>query len=1434
MPDVTDRNFNNDVNIKKLEIRKPTGETLQIFPLPEEKGSPKSIFRNLAIKEGMFQPSLSGTLVLEEPSAIGEEFNFRGNEILHLEIETPGTEDSEHDIDFYIHDYRLVGDEVTATEHHAAPGKNIHTKWMFEFTSAEYYYLDNQNLVYSENDYFGKIAKGASLTGQIGEIISFGTRQAEQGLVDDIAEKYFNPSANRFSTAQENMDIENTSNSIWLQSEQNMYPWAKTRSTPSLIQLMHNLAENSVSSENPYAVNYLFWQDLKQWRFRSIDSLIRDQEEPVIEYKVSFQDEDNRLYSFQTLSEANHLQLLKRGAYKSFYELIKPSFSDPYFEYIDFSSTHTKETIFYDYHADHDKWAKVEQYQLVPDSFNEDFDFGSSSRKYDDFYGYFSAPYNNPDPKDHDPLGELSTIKEEKMWQTMFDQTDLDIGVKRTIEKEIKGSLQNKYAEYILKKNIKDKWDVYECSICCLSGGGSTAETSEVNVVSSGTFTDVVNYDPENSEFESGLQLSYDLEDGSVWAQTIGEFYYLRGEVDNYLKWTFDLQINHIQHIRQWLNIAKTSLEGLNCESETEYAPGHYNNRKPCFYMQLPTSWDGDCYAASLDCNNDGICLPCYFGSVSDFEEELSCDFARLQKENAITNLSTTIDYYDSYLIGKLESDKGNWQEYYEDFIGKKVFPFSKEPTIPEDITPTTLFNIKSIKRLSIRGSKYEVFSRRYNILEQQFDEEWPYLAYIDNDLSRDPIQEGNHPIYGGKYCNNCGDNAFFPSRKLYVHNASNTTWSWYSQFASNGWSAETECGSPPENFVPLTWPIGVFNPWSGVEELEWDPESYVYHEDVYAIDVENDKPVPIKLLELDSYVRVEFENPIGEETLENFPYGIDGKDAGIEYYAPYIIIINKMPFPNSKEAHLFIMGQDPYGFDVGIKMNKSSDGDISLYPKCEGEFQCNETERPYYVHDIMDSIGGWGSWFYQLDRLRDFDEGSITKWTKAINWNAGGWYNFSHYQDYSSLFSRYYWNWGYNYWYRWRSSLRFMGLNDPEMYEAGLNSTRTLGDYFAYAGLSLVGSDNVISLEGYNTYSEFYYGWFQFLSEKQFKDYHSSLAEEDIWKYDISGKSQYGIIQPNKDITSTEESSEWFDNIRIDKNFAAQFMILSTTTTKGISRCSDFSCANPDGTITSQGCPEEFPWCNCPCQDLIPRDETIISADDLSESGLEALGSSLLGGLLGLVINGISQLLEADGINYVVINSSGEPLESFTTKEDAEDWLVENGTIAEKPTPTELAELKDYIRECDLIESELGEEWLGCVWKDPTNISSCNCPCVGKRFKDYMEYTRTYSTYWNTPKYAPLYRMAQMNLIQAQRANAIVSGDFRLRPGNIINIVNENVGEEKHSQKRSSGRWMIEEINHLVDSPQNHLMGLSLIRDSGTIDPNETEEPSLFAKIFG
>ena len=77
----------------------------------------------------MFQPALSGSVTIREPSAIGQEFNFTGNEILHLEIETPDVDGSEQNVDFYIHDYKLLGDEVAVTENRAAPGKNVITKW---------------------------------------------------------------------------------------------------------------------------------------------------------------------------------------------------------------------------------------------------------------------------------------------------------------------------------------------------------------------------------------------------------------------------------------------------------------------------------------------------------------------------------------------------------------------------------------------------------------------------------------------------------------------------------------------------------------------------------------------------------------------------------------------------------------------------------------------------------------------------------------------------------------------------------------------------------------------------------------------------------------------------------------------------------------------------------------------------------------------------------------------------------------------------------------------------------------------------------------------------------------------------------------------------------------------------------------------------------
>tara|TARA_R100001082_G_scaffold106894_2_gene80231 strand:- start:8566 stop:12939 length:4374 start_codon:yes stop_codon:yes gene_type:complete len=1453
----TEAVFDSDVLIRKLEIQKPSsGTKITLFPTPEEGGS---LFNNLVIKEGMFQPALSGSVTIREPSAIGQEFNFTGNEILHLEIETPGVDNSDQVIDFYIHDYKLLGDEVAATETRAAPGRNIISKWALEFTSAEYYYLDNQQLTYSENDFYGKIV-------------------GDDGLVDTFADKYFNPSANDFSTAQEDMDIEETVNSIWLKSKQNMYPWAKTVGFPSLIQLMNDLAENAVSANNPYAVNYLFWQDMKRWRFRSIDSLISEQKKPVAEYEVTIQAENNALFAFHLGSEASHLHHLKNGAYKSYYELIKPSFDDPYFEYIDFSSMHSSEIISYNYHDDYDKWESIEEYPLIPDSFIEDFDLNISSRKNYDFYGYFSEQYNDPDPKEHDPLGELSSIKQDKLWQTMFDQTELDINVKRTIHENIKGELQSRYQEYIDMKNIKEKWEVYECSICCLSGGGSTAEVEGgLPVAAAGSFTDVVNYDSENDELpSSGLQLSYDIEDEeSVWNQTIAEFYYLRGDVSNYLTYAFEIHEYDEQTTTQVFQNILNNMTSGSCGrywdndgnewnssydifwgywASGEFSPyavgftydwrwgptryDYHPGSRPCFIGQYTDGGTVSCISAHVH-----GCYTAYdhyldgwpagrssdiFPPDPEYRYEVFCGFnvpvesqdyiglrtwAEGLYDNLYQNLQLKVNAMEEF-GGQWTVRKNKWVELYEDFSSKKAFPLSKQPTIIEDELPRNLFNVKSIKRLPVRGSRYEVFARRYNYLEEQFDNEWPYLAYLGNDPERDPLLEGNHPFYDGKYCQDCGDNAYFRSQSEYwierrsygyyhCHSNGNChnhgSWSFFQQQyaddANFGW--HIECSEPmPDGFMNIIHPRGVVDRFTGEMNVDWDPENFVNHPDIYAIDVETDKPVPLKILELDSYVRVEFESPIGEDSLELFPYGIDGKDAGSEYYAPYILLINKMPFPRAKDTNLFILGQDPYGFDVAIKTTNPETHTISLYPTVE-----EETEYPYYVRNIFEGYGAENKTLFDLYRMNKQDEGSITRWTKAISWNSQGYYSFGHYDvfvdrvnsardshwsNYYGTYNSYYY--GYNYstrdFYAYGAGfqeimdeLDSLHLISPEDYENSLTNAMSavalVNDLPSYSKL----------LEEYEAErtNSYYYGYWTGNYYRNLWNLYSALysvheakqlqrpiiAEEDLWKYDMSGTSEYGVLEPDKDLDGGAGDDAWFQQLGVNRNFAAQFIVMdSGGSAGGYSKCVGHSCANPEGPVSKSGCPDDFPWCNCPMQELIPRDEA--------------------------------------------------------------------GEVIPKPTASELEDIKKTIRECELIESELGEEWLGCIWKDPNNISSCNCPNIGSRFKEYMEYLRTYSTYWNTPKYTPLYRMAQMSLIKSQTANAVVAGDFSRRPGDIIKITNSQETDQKYSEKRGSGKWMIAEINHVIDSPSNHLMGLTLIRDSNPVDPNESTEPTLFGKILG
>ena len=218
------------------------------------------------------------------------------------------------------------------------------------------------------------------------------------------------------------------------------------------------------------------------------------------------------------------------------------------------------------------------------------------------------------------------------------------------------------------------------------------------------------------------------------------------------------------------------------------------------------------------------------------------------------------------------------------------------------------------------------------------------------------------------------------------------------------------------------------------------------------------------------------------------------------------------------------------------------------------------------------------------------------------------------------------------------------------------------------------------------------------------------------------------------------------------------------------------YSCLNSEGNVDNSDCSEDEPYCNCPCQDLRP-DKV------LEEHWAWLLVDYGLGG-----------------------------------------WLWRDGETNVEPTDKEIQEAYEKTIECELIEDVLGEDYLGCLWKTPNHPSSCNCPCQGSEFKKYVEYNRTDATYWDTPKTTPLWRNAQMQLINSQKMSIVLNGDLTLRPGKLISIANVVAGDENSEMKKKiTGRWLVSDIEHIISS-SSHKMNLILTRDSTVVDPNTSK----------
>ena len=255
---------------------------------------------------------------------------------------------------------------------------------------------------------------------------------------------------------------------------------------------------------------------------------------------------------------------------------------------------------------------------------------------------------------------------------------------------------------------------------------------------------------------------------------------------------------------------------------------------------------------------------------------------------------------------------------------------------------------------------------------------------------------------------------------------------------------------------------------------------------------------------------------------------------------------------------------------------------------------------------------------------------------------------------------------------------------------------------------------------------------------------YRPGLLARDLWKWDLSGESDYGLIEP----PINEPNYDLFDS-----NWSAQFIVYSkgnnnsiSCSTLGLERCSHEASA-PRGSTYD-------PYVSC-----------------------------------------ISK-------NYPNTGASGA---SGTSSVDENE-----------PTYLELNELYKKTKECELLK-QVNPDYLGCIYTDPYNECSCDCPNQGSKFNEYLACIKTNSTFWSTPHETPLFRSAQMGQFTNESIAITVSGftKNRLKLGQIIKIANA----ENNISRENSGKWMITSITYSFEGDTNFSMDLILNRDALTED---------------
>lgn len=133
---------------------------------------------------------------------------------------------------------------------------------------------------------------------------------------------------------------------------------------------------------------------------------------------------------------------------------------------------------------------------------------------------------------------------------------------------------------------------------------------------------------------------------------------------------------------------------------------------------------------------------------------------------------------------------------------------------------------------------------------------------------------------------------------------------------------------------------------------------------------------------------------------------------------------------------------------------------------------------------------------------------------------------------------------------------------------------------------------------------------------------------------------------------------------------------------------------------------------------------------------------------------------------------------------------------------------------ECEQIASNLGIDWLGCLWGTPSISFSCTCPDIGPNFYAYAKLRLNVATFWNTPKNTPVKRAEFLDALKyGRKASITVAGDFTLKIGQVVDInVNAASGYPySTTQSLLNGLYYIIGVKHVITNSGTHETALSL-----------------------